>query len=145
MTRNAELAPLLKRLKFGPMLDTLPQRIAPGPAGSSWTTPLSWRSSSPTRVSRRENRRTELRLRAAGFEETCRLEDFDWTASITLDRRLLDAVFSLQFLHKHEHVLMVGPAGVGKSFIAQALGHATIMAGYTARFLHADSFFRTMA
>ena len=55
-----------------------------------------------------------MRLQGAGFEETCRLEDFDWSASITLDRRLLDAVFSLKFLDKHEHVLLVGPAGVGK-------------------------------
>ena len=70
-------------------------------------------------VNRRAQRRIELRLNGAGFEETCRLEDFDWSAWITLDRRLLDAVFSLEFLDKHEHVLLVGPAGVGKSFLAQ--------------------------
>ncbi len=74
----------------------------------------------------------------------------DWrtsihSASITLDRRLLDAAFSLEFLHKREHVLLVGPSGVGKSFLAQSLGYAAIMAGYTARFLHADNFFRVMA
>ena len=84
----------------------------------------------------------ELRVRAAGFEETCRLEVFDWSAAITLDRRLLDAVSSLEFLDKHEHVLLVGPAGVGKSFLAQALGYAAIRAGYTVRFIHADDFFR---
>ena len=67
-------------------------------------------------VNRRADRRIELRLQGAGFEETCRLEDFDWSAAINLDRRLLDAVFSLEFLAKHEHVLLVGPAGVGKSF-----------------------------
>ena len=43
---------------------------------------------------------------------------FDWSASITLDRRLLDAAISLEILDKHEHVLLVGPAGVGKSFLA---------------------------
>ena len=81
----------------------------------------------------------------AGFEETCRLEDFDWSAAVTLDRRLLDAVFSLEFLARHEHVLMVGLAGVGKSFLAQALGFTAIRAGYTVRFVHSDDFFRTMA
>ena len=81
-------------------------------------------------VNRRADRRIELRLQGAGFEETCRLEDFDWSASITLYRRLLDAVFSLKFLAKHEHVLLVGPAGVGKSFMAQALGFTAIRAGY---------------
>ena len=70
-----------------------------------------------------------------------------WSASaaITLDRRLLDAVFSLEFLAKHEHVLLVGPAGVGKSFLVQALGYAAIRAGYTIRFVHSDDFFRAMA
>ena len=57
---------------------------------------------------RLENRRIELRLQGAGFEETCHLEDLDWSALITLERRLLDAVFSLEFLDKHEHVLLAG-------------------------------------
>ena len=89
------------------------------------------KSPGPTRPfprHRRADRRIELRLQGAGFEETCRLEDFDWSASITLDRRLLDAVFSLEFLAKHEHVLLVGPAGVGKSFMAPALGFTAIRA-----------------
>ena len=43
------------------------------------------------------------------------------------------------------HVLLMGPVGVGKSFIAQALSYAAIRAGYTVRFLHADIFFRAMA
>ena len=62
-----------------------------------------------------------------------------------MDRRLLDAVFSLEFLAKHEHVLLVGPAGVGKSFIAQALGFTAIRAGYTVRLVHGDDFFWAMA
>ena len=97
-------------------------------------------------VNRRADRRLELRVRNAGFEETCRLEDFDWSAPITLDRRLLDAVFSLEFLSRHAHVLLVGPAGVGKTFQAQALalGFAAIRAGHTVRFCHADDFFRSM-
>ena len=73
------------------------------------------------------------------------MEDLDWSAAIILDRRLLDAVFSLEFLSRHEHVLLVGPAGVGKTFLAQALGFSAIRAGHTVRFLHADDFFRAMA
>ena len=72
------------------------------------------------------------------------MEDFDWSASITLDRRLLDAVFSLEFLAKHKHVLLVGPAGVGKTFLAQALGYTAVRAGHSVRFLHVDDFFRAM-
>lgn len=143
MTRNAELAPLLRRLKLSAMLDTLPERIALARREQlDYTSFLEIILADE--VNRREHRRIDLRLRGASFEEVCCLEDFDWTASITLDRRLLDAVFSLQFLTKHEHVLLLGPAGVGKSFLAQALGYAAVRSGYTVRFVHADDFFRTM-
>ena len=144
MTRVTELTPLLKRLQLGPMMATLPERIA-----LARREQLDYASFLEIilsdEVNRRAHRRTELRLQGAGFEETCRLEDFDWSASITLDRRLLDAVFSLEFLDKHEHVLLVGPAGVGKSFLAQALGYAAVRSGHTVRFIHADNFFRAMA
>lgn len=96
-------------------------------------------------VTRRDNRNLEDRLQKAGFEEVCRLEDFDWTAGITMDRRLIDLVFSLDFLGRHEHVLFVGPVGVGKSFLAQAVGYATARAGHTVRFTRADAYFRTLA
>ena len=144
MTRVVELTPLLKRLQLGPMAATLPERIA-----LARREQLDYASFLEIiladEISRRENRRIELRLHNAGFEETCRLEDFDWSASITLDRRLLDAVFSLEFLDRHEHVLLVGPAGVGKSFLAQALGYSAVRSGHTVRFIHADGFFRAMA
>ena len=87
-------------------------------------------------VSRRDHGRLELRLRQAGFEQLCRLEDFDWSAQVRRDRRLLDAACSLQFLDRREHVLLVGPVGVGKSFLAQAL---------SVRFVAADQYFREMA
>ena len=144
MTRTTDLTPLLKRLQLGPMAATLPERIA-----LARREQLDYASFLEIilsdEVNRRADWRIELRLQGAGFEETCRLEDFDWSAAITLDRRLLDAVFSLEFLDKHEHVLLAGPAGVGKSFLAQALGYAAVRSGHTVRFIHADNFFRAMA
>ena len=70
-------------------------------------------------------------MRNAGLGETCRLEDFNWSAAITRDWRLLYAVFSLEFLSKQEHVLLAGLDGVGKTFLAQALGLSAIRAGHT--------------
>ena len=146
MTRANDLTPLLKRLQLGPMAATLPERIA-----LARREQLDYASFLEIilsdEVNRRAHRRTELRLQGAGFQEICRLEDFDWSVSITMDRRLLvlDAAFSLEFLARHEHVLLVGPAGVGKSFLAQALGYSAVRAGHTVRFSHADDYFRTMA
>ena len=96
MTRVTELMPLLKRLQLGPMAATLPERIALARRDQ-----LDYASFLEIiladEIGRREHRRIELRLHSAGFEQVSRLEDFDWTASVTVDRRLLDAVFSLEF------------------------------------------------
>jgi DNA replication protein DnaC len=144
MTTTKELKPLLKRLRLGYLLDTLPERLALARRDQ-----LDYAAFLEIiladEVTRRDNRNVEIHLQQAGFEEICRLEDFDWTASITADRRLLDAVFSLDFLNRHEHVLFVGPVGVGKSFLSQALGYAAVRAGHSVRFIRADAFFRTLA
>jgi len=144
MTTTTELRPLLKRLKLGAMLDTLPERLTLA-RRDQLDYAAFLQILLADEVSRRDNRNLEIHLQNAGFEEICRLEDFNWTAGITLDRRLLDAVFSLDFLNRHEHVLFVGPVGVGKSFLAQALGYAAVRAGHNVRFTRADAFFRTLA
>ena len=76
MTRITELTPLLKRLQLGPMAATLPERIA-----LARREQLDYASFLEIilsdEVNRRAHRRIELRLSNAGFEETCRLEDFD--------------------------------------------------------------------
>ena len=86
MTRVIELTPLLKRLQLGPMAATLPERIA-----LARREQLDYASFLEIilsdEVNRRAHRRIEMRLQGAGFQEICRLEDFDWSASITLDRR----------------------------------------------------------
>ena len=143
MTRVTELTPLLKQLQMGPMAANLPERIAPA-RRDQLDYAFFLEIILSDEVNRRADRRMELRVRNAGFDETCRLQDFDWTAATTLTRRLLDTVFSLEFVSKHEHVLLVGPAGVGKTFLAQALGYAAVRSGHTVRFLHADYFFRAM-
>ena len=93
MTTTTELTPLLKRLKLGAVLNTLPERVAL--ARREQLDYASFLQIILTdEINRRDHRRLELRLQRAGFEQTCRLEDFDWSASVTLDRRLLDAAFS---------------------------------------------------
>jgi DNA replication protein DnaC len=144
MTATSELKPLLKRLRLGYLLNTLPERLALA-RRDQLDYAAFLQILLADEITRHDNRALGIHLQAAGFEEICRLEDFDWTAAVTVDRRLLDAAFSLDFLNRHEHVLFVGQVSVGESFLAQALVYAAVRAGYSVRFTRADAFFRTMA
>jgi DNA replication protein DnaC len=93
-------------------------------------------------VQRRDQQALERRLDRAGFEERVTLEHFDWTAPVQLDRRHLHELFTLEFLARKEHVLLVGPVGVGKTFLAPALGAAAVRTGHSVRFTRADTLLR---
>ncbi len=144
MSVTAELKPLLKRLKLGAMMDTLPERLVLA-RRDQLDYAAFLQILLADEVGRRDNRNLEVRLQKAGFEEICRLEDFDWSAGVTLDRRLVDTAFSLDFISRYEHVIFVGPVGVGKSFLAQALGYAAVRTGHSVRFSRADAFFKALA
>lgn len=144
MTTTSELKPLLKRLRLGYLLNTLPERLALA-RRDQLDYAAFLQIILADEVTRHNNRNLEMHLQKAGFDQVCRLEDFDWTAQMTVERRLLDAVFSLDFINRHKDVLFVGPVGVGKSFLAQALGYAAVRAGHSVCFARADAFFRSLA
>src|SRR5438094_8960105 len=89
-------------------------------------------------VERRDQKHVTNRLMAAGFEEECTLERFDWSAKIQIDKARLTDLFGLHFIERRENVIFCGPVGVGKSFLAQALGHAACRANYRVLFRKAD-------
>jgi DNA replication protein DnaC len=57
------------------------------------------------------------------------LEAWDDTANVTFDRMLLNELVSLRFIAAHQHVALIGPVGVGKTFLAHALGHIACRRG----------------
>lgn len=141
MSLDPDLLRLLKRLKLGPIAPTLPERLTLARAQSldyaAFLTLLL-----ADEVQRRDGLSLERKLAAAGFEERAGLEDFDWTAPVQVDRRHLDELFSLRFLANREHVIFMGPVGVGKTFLAQALGTAAVRAGHSVLFRRADLLLR---
>ena len=72
-----------------------------------------------------------LRLRKARFEENKTLADFDLTYNPKIPAPLIRDLATCGYLDRKESVLLYGPVGVGKSHIAQALGHAACMKGYS--------------
>jgi DNA replication protein DnaC len=93
-------------------------------------------------VDRRDHKNLAIRIARAGFEEEQTLESFDWDAPITFDRDRVKELFSLGFLDRNEDVIFFGPVGVGKTFLASALGHAACRAGHQVLFLRADRMFQ---
>lgn len=77
-----------------------------------------------------EQRRLEGRLRFAKLPARKTLEQFDFDAQPSLDRRLVDDLATLRFVEERANVLLIGPPGVGKRHLAIALGHRAVHAGY---------------
>ena len=90
-------------------------------------------------VQRRDQQALERHLLQAGFEDRVTLDGFDWASPVQLDRRQLQQVFTLEFLARKEHVVFVGPVGVGKTMLAQCLGSASVRAGHSVLFVRADA------
>ncbi len=89
-------------------------------------------------IARRDEKNLALRLARAGFEQEQTLEGFDWDAPISFDRDRVRELFTLGFVERQEDVIFLGPVGVGKTFLASALGHAACRAGYEVLCLRAD-------
>ncbi len=143
MSVDPDLARLLKRLKLGPLLPTLPERLALARAQqldyAAFLTLLL-----ADEVQRRDHQALERHLDQAGFEDRVTLDDVDWSAPVGLDRRQLQALFTLEFLARKEHVILVGPVGVGKTLLAQCLGTASVRAGKRVLFVRADALLREL-
>jgi len=78
----------------------------------------------------RAQRQLERRKKAAGFRDLKPLEDFDWSFNPAIKRSQIFDLATGQFIRQHRDVLLLGPPGVGKSCLAQGLGHAAIRAGF---------------
>ncbi len=146
MTTDAispDLKTTLRRLKLSPMLDTLPERLV-----------LARQQKMPHQdllllvlsdeVSRRESLAVTRRVQRARLDPAMRLEAWDATAKVTVDRALLNELASLRFLDTHAHVAIVGPVGVGKTFLAHALGHIACRRGASVLALRTDHLLKTL-
>ena len=143
MSLDADLVRLLKRLKLGQLVPTLPERLALARAQqldyAAFLTLLL-----ADEVQRREQQALERHLDQAGFEDRVTLDAFDWSSPVHVDRQQLQHVFTLQFLQRKEHVILVGPVGVGKTFLVQALGAAAVRAGHSVLFTRADALLKEL-
>lgn len=94
---------------------------------------------------RRDNDALSRRVQRAHFDEACDFRDFDWLFNPQLPKaRLLDLA-SGQYLSEHAAILLCGPTGVGKTFVAQALGLAAARQGRRVLFTKTNAYLADLA
>jgi DNA replication protein DnaC len=80
----------------------------------------------------RENRRLERVLKLAKLRSRGVIEDIDFTSTRGLDKATFLSMVDSKWVDHHQNVMVVGPTGVGKTFIACALAHHAIRDGHRA-------------
>lgn len=130
---NTALRDSLKSLKLSGMLETLDARLSQAHGGELGHLEF-LQILCQDEITRRETVAFQRRLQRAKFEQQATLEEFDFSASPKLPAVQIRDLAALRWLHAGESVILFGPVGVGKTHVAQALGHLAIRQGAHARF-----------
>src|SRR5882724_11169896 len=142
-TLNPELVTALKRLKLGQIIETLPERLVLADK-QDMTFDDVLLLILTDEIARRDGAAADNRARSGKLDPAMRLELWDKTAKVSLNKRMLAELTSLRFLEAHRHVVVLGPVGVGKTFVSQALGHIACRHGYHVRFARGDDMLRRL-
>ena len=120
---------LLKQLRLSGLLSTLEVRLHEAAASQ-----LSHRDFLELilhdELAVRNQRLLGRRVKAAQFREVKTLDQFDWSFNPTIPKKLIFELATCNFLRQRRDILLLGPPGVGKSYLAQALGYHAIKAGF---------------
>jgi len=93
----------------------------------------------------RENSRLQGRLKMAKLRLTATIEDIDYRHPRGLDKALVLSLASCQWIRAHHNCIVIGPTGVGKSYLACALAHKACREGYKTRYIRAPRLFEEFA
>jgi DNA replication protein DnaC len=92
----------------------------------------------------RENRKLATRLKKAKLRQSASIEDLDFRRSRGMDKALILSLAACAWIAKGVNVLICGPTGVGKSYLACALAHKACLEGYTALYLRLPRLFEEL-
>lgn len=133
MSAAHELLPTLKQLKLSGMLETLEARLTQARAGQLGHLEF-LEVLCQDELARRDAAKLTRRVRAARFDDQSTLEEFDFSFNPEIPAATIRDLAALAFVDAAESVLIYGPVGVGKSHVAQALGHAACRRGHSVTF-----------
>jgi DNA replication protein DnaC len=78
----------------------------------------------------RQGKKMARLIKGALFKQKASVADIDYIHNRNLDRNMFGRLATLAFINKKENIIMTGPSGVGKSYLAQALGNQACLMGY---------------
>jgi len=133
MSRAHQLDDALRTLRLSGIADTLDARLAQARAGELGHLEF-LHALLVDEIERRDAAALERRIRAARFETAATIEEFDFSFNPKMPTAAIRDLATLRFVDIGESVILHGPVGVGKTHIAQALGHAACRRGYTCAF-----------
>lgn len=143
MSPTDEMIPLLKKLRMSGVLQSLELRSRQAVEDNLSHNEFVYRLLADE-VERRDQKQLEQRLRRACFEHQKTLEDFDFLFNPAVPKAKVIDLATCAFVGRHENVLFIGQTGVGKSHLAQALGHRACRAGYQVLYLTAHDLFKQL-
>lgn len=127
---NAKLAEYLKKLRLSGLGQTLAVRLQEALASRlDYAEFLELVLGDELAI--RQERLIARGLKAAGFREPKTLEDFNWEFNRAIKKKQIYDLAAGGFLRQHRDVLLVGPPGLGKSHLVQAIGRQLVHAGFT--------------
>lgn len=77
----------------------------------------------------RQNQKVNRLIKQAGFRQKADITEVDYAASRNLDKNMFNRLATLEFMNRKENIIITGASGVGKSYLAQALGHQACIIG----------------
>jgi DNA replication protein DnaC len=93
----------------------------------------------------RQNRVLERRLKEGRLLGQACVEDIDFRAARSLDRQVVRSLIQdSDWVRRHQHIFVIGPTGIGKTFLARAFGQKACRDGFTAYFATAAQLFREL-
>lgn len=140
MTPTDDLAAVLKKLRLSGVLLTLSTRVEQAVDENLDQEEFLYRLLHDE-AERRDGKQLERRLARANFEHEKTMEDFDFHFNPGVPRAKVIDLATCQFVDRHEVVLLVGATGVGKSHLAQALGHRAVRRGHNVLYTGVNALF----
>jgi DNA replication protein DnaC len=89
----------------------------------------------------RQQKKTSRLLTQAGFKQKASVCDVNFTQARNLDKNMFNRLATLDFMLKAENIILTGPSGVGKSYLAQSLGNHACLMGKRVLYTNASRYF----